>query len=73
MSAYILMLRFLKDGGYCLSIETTMSDAIVHSLLWSTAIRSCPLGYYDSITEAVDCPLKEWEQIHLWNDPDYTS
>ena len=31
------------------SIESTVSDAIVRIWLWSTATRSCPLGYFSNV------------------------
>ena len=36
------------------SIGCTISNAIVRSWLWSTATRSCTLGYFSSITGVVD-------------------
>ena len=35
-----------ESGGCDQSIGSTVSDAIVHSWLWSTATRSSPLGYF---------------------------
>ena len=38
-----------NEGGGCYqSIGSTVSDAIVHSLLWKTATRSSPLGYFSN-------------------------
>ena len=37
-------------GGYDQSVESTVSDAIVRSWLWSTVTGSSPLGYFSSIT-----------------------
>ena len=37
------------EGGGCdQSIGSTVSDAIIHSLLWSTATRSSPLGCFSN-------------------------
>ena len=41
-------------GGCNQSIGSTVSDAIVSSLLWSTATRSSPLGYFSILLQAVD-------------------
>ena len=43
------------------SIEFTVSDGIVHSLLWSTATRSSLLGYFSRLLQVVD----NWPNI-LW-------
>ena len=43
-----------RVGGYDQSIESTVSDAIVHSWLWSTASRSSPLGYFRRLLQVVD-------------------
>ena len=39
-------------GGKGQSIGYTVSDAIVRGWLWSTATRSCSLGYFSGITES---------------------
>ena len=36
------------------SIGSTVSDAIIHSWFWSTATRSCPLGYFNNLLQVVD-------------------
>ena len=42
-------------GGDCdQSIGSAVSDAIVRSLLWSTATRSSPLGYFSKFLQVVD-------------------
>ena len=43
-----------KGGGYDKSIESTVSDAIVRSWLWSTATTSSPLGYFSILLQVVD-------------------
>ena len=45
----------MRVGGGCdQSIGSTVSDAIVRSWLWSTATRSCSLGYFSRLGEVVD-------------------
>ena len=46
---------------YILWIGSTTSDAIIRSLLWSTATRSSPLGYFNRLLQVVD----NWPHI-LW-------
>ena len=36
----------MRVGGNGQSIVSTVSDVIIRSCLWSTATRSCPLGYF---------------------------
>ena len=40
--------QWVQVGSNGQSIGSTVSDAIVSSWLWSTATRSCPLGYFSS-------------------------
>ena len=44
----------IRVWGNGLSIGSTVSDAIVCCWLWSTAARSCPLGYFGIITASSD-------------------
>ena len=49
------MTPFHKEWGVTASlIRPTVTDAIVSSLFWSTAITSCKLIYLGRITEVVD-------------------
>ena len=45
---------FTWGWGCDQSIGSTVSDPIVHSLLWSTATRSSPLGYFSILLQVVD-------------------
>ena len=53
--ARIYTMQYVEHRGYCpvcgggQSIESTVSDAIVHNWLWSTATGSCQLRYFSSI------------------------
>ena len=65
----------VHEGRGCdQSIGLTISDAIVHSQLWSTVTRSSPLGYFRSILKVVDnSPHNRWQQILHWETPGHRS
>ena len=48
-----------EGGVKSKSIGCTISDAIVRSWLWSTASRSCPLGYFSRLLQVI-FPLWFW-------------
>ena len=44
-------------------IVSTVSDAIIRISLWSTATRSCSVGYFSSI--AANSLLLTWQTVHV--------